>query len=129
LTENRRKVIKRMAELMRSGAVMLDQQCPLCGSPLFRLRSGEVVCPVHGRVRVVRSESEAIEVMSDAVLDEVEQLASRRLHELVVASESGDISASDCADALIKWLSVLRLCREVKQARFKREAVKTASKK
>ncbi len=124
MVKDRSKVIKRMVELMRSGAVMLDQQCPICGSPLFRLRSGEIACPIHGSVRVVRSESEAIEAMSEAILDEVEQLASRKLHELVVALESGDVNVAECVDSLIKWLSVLRLCREVKNLKHGREGGK-----
>jgi len=52
--EERALAIKRMTELLRGGATMLGEHCPLCGSPLFRLRSGEIVCPVHGRVVVAR---------------------------------------------------------------------------
>ncbi|RLG83278.1 MAG: hypothetical protein DRO18_08050 [Thermoprotei archaeon] len=40
---SREELIRKMTELLRSGAIMLDQACPLCGSPLFRLRSGEGV--------------------------------------------------------------------------------------
>jgi UPF0148 protein len=36
--------VKKMAEALRSGATMLAEPCPTCGSPLFRFRSGEVKC-------------------------------------------------------------------------------------
>ncbi|MEN3059018.1 MAG: Sjogren's syndrome/scleroderma autoantigen 1 family protein, partial [Candidatus Methanosuratincola petrocarbonis] len=37
--------VKRMADLLREGATMLSQACPECKTPLFRLSSGEVICP------------------------------------------------------------------------------------
>jgi len=37
-------VVRKMANLMMQGAVMLDKTCPLDGLPLFRLRTGEIVC-------------------------------------------------------------------------------------
>lgn len=39
------EVKREMVNLLRSGATMLADQCPTCGGILFRLRSGEVVCP------------------------------------------------------------------------------------
>ena len=37
--------MKEMAELLRRGARMLSESCSECGTPLFRLKSGEVICP------------------------------------------------------------------------------------
>jgi len=36
--------VREMAELLSSGATMLSEACPKCGSPLFKLRDGKVVC-------------------------------------------------------------------------------------
>ncbi|MGD2142812.1 MAG: Sjogren's syndrome/scleroderma autoantigen 1 family protein, partial [Candidatus Bathyarchaeota archaeon] len=36
--------MKSMAELLRSGATMLSRSCPECDSPLFKLKSGDIVC-------------------------------------------------------------------------------------
>lgn len=36
--------MKRMAELLKNGARMLDKTCPQCDSPLFQLKSGEIRC-------------------------------------------------------------------------------------
>ncbi|RUM47069.1 MAG: hypothetical protein DSY37_03700 [Hyperthermus sp.] len=72
-----------MADLLRAGAAMLAERCPICGLPLFRLRSGEVVCPLHGRVYIVRDESEASKVTVKGVLEELERVAAQRIAEAV----------------------------------------------
>ncbi|MEM0285464.1 MAG: Sjogren's syndrome/scleroderma autoantigen 1 family protein [Sulfolobales archaeon] len=114
-------VIQRMSELLRSGAVMLDLACPICSAPLFRLRSGEIVCPTHGAVRVVKTDSEAIEVQSQAVLDKLEAVATSRISNITEAlhrvdSESGE---EELLDQLERWLEVLERVRRLKLATTK----------
>ncbi len=36
--------IKRMADLLRQGATLTDLACPVCSSPLFRLKDGTLWC-------------------------------------------------------------------------------------
>ena len=36
--------MKGMADLLRKGATMLSRSCPECGTPLFQLKSGDIVC-------------------------------------------------------------------------------------
>ena len=51
--------VKRMAQLLKSGATMLERVCPQCNVPLFRLKSGEIICPSCGqRFVIVQSEEE-----------------------------------------------------------------------
>lgn len=38
-----------MAELLRKGARMLGDSCPECGTPIFQLKSGEIICPMCQR--------------------------------------------------------------------------------
>lgn len=113
----RDEVVKRMSELLRSGAVMLDIACPLCGTPLFRLRSGEVVCPVHGNVKVVKSDSEAVEVRSQVVLDRLESLATDRISRIMEAMSKEDLEDEEIKllGYLEKWLEVLERARRLKQ--------------
>jgi len=113
----RDEVVKRMSELLRSGAVMLDIACPLCGTPLFRLRSGEVVCPVHGSVKVVKSDSEAVEVRSQVVLDRLESLATDRISRIMEAMSKEDLEDEEIKllGYLEKWLEVLERARRLKQ--------------
>ncbi len=118
---DRNTVVKRMTELLRSGAVMLDQACPACGSPLFKLRSGEVICPIHGPVRVVKTEHEAIEVTTDAVLDEIEKVFSERamnvLRRLKTIKEDID-EGEELIKLLIYWLDVLERVRRIKSMKL-----------
>ncbi len=96
-------VVKKMADLLRAGATMLPERCPLCGLPLFRLRSGEVVCPVHGRVYIVRDESEVSKITVQGVLEELEKLVASRISENIEAARRGEPRARELAE----WLDVL----------------------
>jgi UPF0148 protein len=84
------KVMKKMADLLRAGATMLAETCPICGLPLFRLKSGEVVCPIHGRVYIVRDESEAARVEVEGVLEKLERLVARSINESISRGEIYD---------------------------------------
>ncbi len=84
-------LIRKMADLLRSGAAMLGERCPLCGVPLFRLKSGEVVCPVHGRVYIVRDESERGLVTAQAALELVERSIASRILSLDLQSLSAEV--------------------------------------
>jgi len=94
-----------MADLLRAGATMLAERCPLCGLPLFRLRSGEIVCPQHGRVFVVKSEREYRKVSAQGVLEELEELATKKISELISKLEKG--YDRDAIDELREWLNIL----------------------
>jgi UPF0148 protein len=50
--------IKRMAELLRQGATLTDLSCPVCASPLFRLRDGTLWCGKDEKKVVVVKEGE-----------------------------------------------------------------------
>ncbi|MEM0037313.1 MAG: Sjogren's syndrome/scleroderma autoantigen 1 family protein [Zestosphaera sp.] len=114
-SDDRGDVVKRMSDLMRSGAVMLEQTCPLCGLPLFRLRSGEVVCPVHGAVKIVKSEDEAVEAVTSAVLREFEKVIARKLNTYInaLAKEEG-LNSSELKD-VIYLLDILERIRRMRR--------------
>jgi len=49
--------MKEMGELLRRGARMMSKACPVCGTPLFRLKNGEIVCPSCKRpVKIVKGD-------------------------------------------------------------------------
>ncbi len=104
LSERRRPegqdVVKKMADLLRAGAAMLSERCPICGLPLFRLKSGEVVCPVHGRVYIVKTESEATRITVQGVLENLERVAAEEIAKALEKRDQG-------LDGLVKWLDVL----------------------
>jgi UPF0148 protein len=50
--------IKRMADLLRTGATLTDLACPNCASPLFRLKDGSLWCGVDEKKVVIVKEGE-----------------------------------------------------------------------
>lgn len=112
--EEKNEVVKKMSDLMRSGAIMLEQTCPLCGLPLFRTRSSEVICPIHGPVKIVKSEEEAVEAVSLAVLRELEKVIARKLHAYVELFSKEDINSNEMKD-LIYLLDILERVKRIRK--------------
>lgn len=113
--ESTRDPVKVMAELLKSGAVMLADTCPVegCNLPLFKLKSGEIICPRHGKVHVVKTEEEAREVYSRVYLTQVlEQLEMITLRNIASLSSISDVDPTD----LIKWLEVLERIQRLKSS-------------
>jgi len=110
------ELIAALSELLRSGAVMLDQSCPLCGSPLFKLKTGEVVCPIHGPVRIVKSEKEAVEATTDAVISELEKLVSIRIHKMILEEKRlNEPMPMHKLEELDKLLTILEKIKRIKK--------------
>jgi len=84
--------LKRMAELLKTGASMLEEACPQCGSPLFKLTSGEVYCAKCDRkVLIVKSDEEvpsALTPMALSTLEETLTVNLQRLEKAVRAETS-----------------------------------------
>jgi len=76
-------VLKRMADALKQGAIMLDLQCPVCASPLFRLRSGEIWCVnCQKRVVIVKEGQDVLSAASDILLGSLEETLLMKLREL-----------------------------------------------
>ncbi|HDI32213.1 MAG TPA: hypothetical protein ENF80_05305 [Thermofilum sp.] len=72
-----------MAQLLKSGATMLERSCPRCKVPLFKLKGGEIVCPSCGqRYVIVSSDEEELEVYGNMVIQELEKVAIGKLAEI-----------------------------------------------
>ena len=102
------EVVRKMARMMMQGAVMLAERCPICGLPLFRLRNGDIVCPVHGKVLIVSSEEEAEEARLDSTIRMVEKYAASKVEGLIGRGEPGDI---------LEWLRVIEAVERIKKLR------------
>ena len=100
------EALKRMADMLRQGAVMLDIQCPACLSPLFRLRSGEIWCArCQKRVIVVREGQDVTIAASDVLLSSLEQTLLRKLSELnEMMKAEGDLGKLRELSALLSGL-------------------------
>jgi len=72
--------MKKMGELLRQGARMLSEACPECGTPLFQLSGGEVICPLCNRpVRYVKGDAE---VQTEAHRERLEESLRRKIDEV-----------------------------------------------
>lgn len=105
------EVVRKMTRLLAEGAVMLAETCPIDGLPLFKLKSGDIVCPVHGKVWIVSSEAEAEEVEIDYIMRKVELHAARRAYQLL---------NSDDATELVQWLNVVEAVERIRSMRDSR---------
>lgn len=104
--------IKKAAELLRQGATMLGEACPICHSPLFKLKSGEVVCPVHGRVYLVKSDEEEVKIKRQVSLETVEGVLVEGI--LTIAKKiKEDPMDGDSVMQLIRYLDALERLKRV----------------
>ena len=70
--------MKEMAELLRKGASMLSETCPRCGTPLFELAGGEIICPTCQRpVRIVKEDTDEEDI---EVQGSVEETLRNKIH-------------------------------------------------
>ena len=109
--------MKGMADLLRSGAVMLSRSCPECGTPLFELKSGDIVCAKCQRRVVIVPEGEEATVEAGVRLESVEKVIVEKLVKLGQAmSQESDPETlkvlSELMDSLLGNLERLRASRK-----------------
>ncbi|WP_448578992.1 Sjogren's syndrome/scleroderma autoantigen 1 family protein [Thermosphaera sp.] len=117
----RKDYTKIMAEYLKAGATMLSLACPVegCGLPLFKLRTGEIVCAVHGRVHLVKSDEEVKEIKERITLVGVlDKLEEKTLNIIREQSESEDVDPRE----IIGWLEVLERIRRLKEMSRERQS-------
>ncbi len=112
----RDEAVKKSVQLLKQGARMLSLQCPICGSPLFQLKNGDIVCPIHGKIHVVSDESEVVEsvsrdvlgVVMEKVLDKIRRMSSR------IGEERNAGEEAVFAQAFLNWLNVLEKIMDIR---------------
>ncbi|MCF8885057.1 MAG: Sjogren's syndrome/scleroderma autoantigen 1 family protein [Nitrososphaerota archaeon] len=76
--------MKRMTDALRSGAKMLSEHCPVCGSPIFEIK-GELWClKCNKRVIKIKSEEEIGMAVSAYSLMNTISVLSTKVEELTV---------------------------------------------
>ena len=109
--------VKRMAELLKSGATMLSEQCPECSSPLFDV-DGKLFCVKCNKpVVVVKSSEDEEKLRSEFVLSRLEHIILRRLNETneVIGSEDDIERVNKLSNTVILWLEMLDRIRRLKE--------------
>ena len=115
------EVVKKMAEYIKAGAALTSYTCPACGTPLLKLKTGEIYCVNCGkRVYVVKSDIEERGVVTGIVLEELRNTITSLLSNLVEVLKRGDVDTSERIELgreILVWLEALervnRLLREV----------------
>jgi len=110
--------VKRMADLLRSGATMLQETCPVCATPLFRLGK-DTFCPKCNRpVAIVKSAEEEVRLASQQVLDNLDQAILEKIAELnaAIKNEHGLAPLRELGEAVKTYLSALEQIRKLGSA-------------
>jgi len=99
-------VAKKMAQLIRAGAALTSYTCPVCGTPLLRLKTGEYYCANCDKpVVVVRSDAEEKEVMIRYGLMDIRDTLYERL--VMINNELKDTKDIDRINDLVKSMILL----------------------
>ena len=97
------KHIKRMADLLRQGATLTDLACPVCASPLFRLRDGTLWCGKdEKKVILVKEGEEAPKVASNGAMETLEATLLAKVQDL-----QGKIQQTENVEDLQKLTAAL----------------------
>jgi UPF0148 protein len=108
--------MKRMVDLLRSGATMLADVCPICNSPLFKLKSGDVYCPgCEKRVVFVKEGEDVAKTMQIQVIGELTSTASQKLMELTnMAKYESDVDRLyELGRCVLTWLEIFERVRKL----------------
>jgi len=115
--------IRKMAELLKAGATMLSMTCPVDKVPLFKLRSGEVICPVCGtRFYIVKDEAERVAATSSIALENLERTVVSKIVQLndSLRTLNADMVSKDMLESLKLWLEILEKIRSLRGSSFKK---------
>jgi UPF0148 protein len=109
--------LKDMAELLRTGAKMLDKSCPECSSPLFQLKSGEIWCANCQRRVVIVREGEETATETGLQLDSLEKALMAKVSSLTMrlAVEEEPEKLKGITEVINSLLSSLEKLRGIKQ--------------
>ncbi len=111
--------IKRMADLLRQGATLTDLACPVCSSPLFRLKDGTLWCGKDEKKVIILKEGEeapkpannsAMDTLEATLLSKVANL-QEKIQKTDDVEELGKLTA-----ALSEMLESLEKIKRVKKS-------------
>ncbi len=110
--------VKRMADLLRSGAVMLKETCPVCATPLFRLGKDTFCAKCNRPVAIVKSAEEEVRLAGQQVLDGLEQAIIDRVGEfaIMIKNEREPSKLRELGEAVKTYLSALEQVRKLKSS-------------
>ncbi len=111
-----KEYLKRMSDLLKSGATMLQDQCPECNSPLFTIK-GEVWCPRCNKRVITVKESEEQLIATSSILDDVEKIILLKIQEnnKQIMEEKETANLDKLSELLMKWLEALEKIKRIRK--------------
>ena len=111
--------VRRMADLLKSGATMLSDICPVCGTPLFKVK-GEVFCAKCNKPVVYQKAMAAQQATLSPgyLLDSVETTIVGKISEAneVLKTEKDPEKLSLYSNLVFGWLSMLEKLRSLRES-------------
>jgi UPF0148 protein len=108
-------VTKKMAELLKAGNVMLNDFCPDCKVPLFKLKDGKIICPSCNRTVIyvkygeeeIAKHYQTIDITMNSVIKKITELTYSIIDEIDEKKLKLKISLiNDLLDAYDKLLKI-----------------------
>lgn len=108
--------LKRMTALLKSGATMLEDHCPECNSPLFRVK-GEVWCPRCNKRVIKVKEGEELFVTTLSSLNDVERMVLTKIQETskLIMEEKDVANLEKLSKLLLNWLEALEKATKIRK--------------
>jgi len=108
--------VKGMAELLKSGATMLSETCPECGTPLFRKGKETFCAKCNKPVVIIQTSEDEIRLKADTILESSEQTLMAKIQEvsLVLKNETDPEKLVAYGNALSSWLSAIEKLRRLR---------------
>ena len=108
--------VKRMADLLKSGATMLSDVCPDCGNPLFRVK-GDIFCAKCNKpVVYARATGPQATVSQSVLLETLEQTIIGKVSETnaLLKLEKDPEKMLIHSNLIFGWLSMLEKLRSLR---------------
>jgi len=105
-----------MAELLKSGATMLSETCPECGTPLFRKGKETFCAKCNKPVVIIQSAEDETRLKADTILETTEQTLMAKIQEVnrALKSETDPDKLVAYGNALSSWLSAIEKLRRLR---------------
>ena len=105
-----------MAELLKSGATMLSETCPECGTPLFRKGKETFCAKCNKPVVIIQTSEDETRLRADTILESSEQTLMAKIQEvnLALKNEKDPDKLVAYGNALSSWLSAIEKLRKLR---------------
>lgn len=92
--------IQDMAELLRKGARMLSESCPICATPIFQLKTGDLFCSKCNKPVKILSKDEDIEQATTEASLESTLLKKLALMQVLLDVEENPVNVKELTETI-----------------------------